>query len=292
MIDLGVIAQFRDEAPYLPEWIRYHRLAGVGHFWLYDDSSADDWKSAIDRHLRDGVVEVTPLSSVEKADPRSPACGRQVVAFRHGLRRARGQARWVALIDVDEFLLPTIDDTVPACLEQRFAHAHGVYANWRMFGTSGVTVPLGSALLGKLTACSARENRDNHNGKSLVRPDRVDLDDVWYPHHFPLVVGSTYADGSGGELPHRINPINMLPDLVPVAHRDRYIRINHYNLRDEGFYLRNRVPRAQAGSLPDKNLKQLMEHHRSFGIATDRRIIEFLSRRFPGGIEQWNKETT
>ena len=32
--ELGIVAIFRNEAKNLREWIEYHRLAGVEHFWL------------------------------------------------------------------------------------------------------------------------------------------------------------------------------------------------------------------------------------------------------------------
>lgn len=292
VINLGIISQFRDEAPYLAEWIRYHRLAGVGRFWLYDDGSTDDWRSAISADLRDGVVEVIPVSSVNKADPRTPASIRQLVTFRDGLSRAQGKARWVALIDADEFLLPMLDETVPACLGRRFRHdASAVYVNWRMFGASGAIVPIGEPLLDKLTACSAVTHPDNLNGKSLVKPDRVDVDGAWTIHHFPILGDDRYLDGRDRELRFRINPTNLRPDLVvPGEHReDLSIRINHYSLRDEGFYARNRVRRAGNRTLPGKSLERLTEHHRSFGVDRDIKILEFLSRHHPQAFEEhWN----
>ena len=33
---LSICAIYRDEAPYLVEWIEFHRLVGVEHFYLYD----------------------------------------------------------------------------------------------------------------------------------------------------------------------------------------------------------------------------------------------------------------
>lgn len=298
VIDLGIITQFRDEAPYLAEWIRYHRLAGVSQFWLYDDDSTDDWRSAISADLRDGVVEVIPASSIDGADTRAPASIRQLVTFRDGLRRSRGEARWVALIDVDEFLLPMLDATIPECLRrfgQRQANADSIataiYVNWRMFGTSGAIVPIGEPILGKLTACSAVTHPDNLNGKSLVRPDRVDVDDAWTIHHLPLLGDDHYLDGGDRGLCFRINPTNLRPDLVvPRDHReDLMIRINHYSLRDEGFYERNRVRRAGDGTLPGKSLERLTEHHRSFGVEQDRKILDFLSAFHPEAFEEhWN----
>ena len=41
--DLAVVAIFKDEGRYLREWLDYHLLAGVEHFYLYNNDSADNF---------------------------------------------------------------------------------------------------------------------------------------------------------------------------------------------------------------------------------------------------------
>ena len=41
MAYLSIWALYQDEAPYMREWIEFHRLMGVEHFFLYDHDSAD-----------------------------------------------------------------------------------------------------------------------------------------------------------------------------------------------------------------------------------------------------------
>ena len=36
MTYLSICAVYRDEGPYLREWIEFHRLVGVERFYLYD----------------------------------------------------------------------------------------------------------------------------------------------------------------------------------------------------------------------------------------------------------------
>lgn len=282
--ELGVVTQFRDEASYLSEWITYHRLVGVDHFWLYDDGSTDAWREVLATPLAEGVVEVLPLP--ESHGPNVPTAIKQPGTFRDGLRRASGRARWVALIDVDEFLLPKTEATIPACLDRHFSTASGVYANWRMFGTNQQVVPLGSPLLPVLTGCSQTFHPENGNGKSLVRPEHVALERVWSPHHFPLRAEGRYLDGGGNVLSFGIR--HEREDLLTTgAHVDTHLRINHYNLRDEGFFAANRLARARAGRLPGKSLERLVEHYDSFGKIQDREILEFLESRHPVGYESF-----
>ncbi len=56
--ELGIASQFRDEAPYLKEWVEYHRMVGVDHFWLYNNSSIDNWEEVLQPYIDEGLVEV------------------------------------------------------------------------------------------------------------------------------------------------------------------------------------------------------------------------------------------
>ena len=42
MYDLVAVSIVRDEAPYIKEWLDYHLLAGIDHFLIYDNDSADN----------------------------------------------------------------------------------------------------------------------------------------------------------------------------------------------------------------------------------------------------------
>jgi len=39
--DLALCTCFQSEAPYLKEWIEFHKLQGVQHFYLFDNLSED-----------------------------------------------------------------------------------------------------------------------------------------------------------------------------------------------------------------------------------------------------------
>src|SRR4051794_35476653 len=55
---LAIGAIFRDEAPYLKEWIEFHKLVGVQHFYLYNNYSTDDYESVLRPYIEIGEVEV------------------------------------------------------------------------------------------------------------------------------------------------------------------------------------------------------------------------------------------
>lgn len=277
--ELAIVTMFRNEAPYLKEWIEYHHMAGVEHFWVYNDSSVDNYKAVLQPYVDKGIVEVIawPLPGgstgyVEK----------QCEAFRDGLRRAQGNAKWVALIDIDEFLLPSKDKTITECLTNHFSEASGVYANWRHFGTGGITVPQNEPFLFRLTACSLKNHSRNCVGKSIVRPEQVRLTDLWYPHHFPLRSGAKYLNGDGQAMYFEGTDLK-----TDGKTHDKFIRINHYALRDENFYRTSRLAKANQG-IGEKHF--LLEHYEAFSLIRDRAILDFIKNKHPATYEKiWKK---
>ena len=47
LYDLAVVAIMKDEEPYVKEWLDYHLLAGVDHFYIYDNDSKEEFKKIL-----------------------------------------------------------------------------------------------------------------------------------------------------------------------------------------------------------------------------------------------------
>lgn len=123
---LAICAIFREEAPFLAEWIEFHRGVGATHFYLYDNFSTDGFGEVLAPYIRDGVVTLTHW----------PVKVGQLAAYRDCMRRFWRDARWIALIDIDEFLFsPQTVDIVP--ILDRHRDAPGVHVWQHFFGSSG-----------------------------------------------------------------------------------------------------------------------------------------------------------
>jgi hypothetical protein len=59
---LSICAIFKDEAPYLAEWIEFHRHVGVERFLLYDNLSTDNGREVLEPWARTGIVTVSDRS--------------------------------------------------------------------------------------------------------------------------------------------------------------------------------------------------------------------------------------
>ncbi len=56
--ELAVCALFQNEAAYMKEWIEFHKLVGVQHFYLYNDHSEDNYLQVLEPYIKNGEVEL------------------------------------------------------------------------------------------------------------------------------------------------------------------------------------------------------------------------------------------
>ena len=283
--ELGIVTMFRNEANYLKEWVEYHHMLGVDHFLLYNDRSEDHWAEVLEPYISSGLVEVIYWH----APPGTPIFPEwQTSAYKDGLRRSKGNTKWLAFIDIDEFILPKKNATILECLNQFFPSASGVYICWRNFGTGGVYITPGEPILMHLTIASDLLHSRNASGKSIVKVDDVVIDQVWSPHQLILREGAEYYNGSGCPLYFKEWDLQVDPQ-----HTSDHIQINHYVMRDENFYQNVRLPRASPPNLDWQQLEPylrdhyqgllnlLQEHYQSFNHTLDYQMIEFLKEKHP-----------
>src|SRR5215210_6187175 len=99
---LSACTIYRDAASYLPEWIEFHRLMGVERFFLYDNGSSDEHRDVLKPYTEDGtaVIHDWPMPFIGHGG-RGMALRR---AFDNCLDSHREHSRWIAFLDLDEFL--------------------------------------------------------------------------------------------------------------------------------------------------------------------------------------------
>ena len=80
---LVVVAVLQNEAPFVAEWLEYHRLphVGVSHFYLYDDGSTDGLQAVLAPYVGAGLVTLHPigvageLPTLLESAVETPTCG-------------------------------------------------------------------------------------------------------------------------------------------------------------------------------------------------------------------------
>lgn len=119
---VAVCAIFKDEAPYLTEWLNFHFFAGVRKFLLYDDQSSDDFMEQIRISRAAAITQVIP------------AMGRdQRKVYNDALKRLRWTTWWLAYLDLDEFLWSPQYPNLATALKS-FRGKPAVFVQWVLFG--------------------------------------------------------------------------------------------------------------------------------------------------------------
>jgi hypothetical protein len=158
---LSICAGYRNEAPYLQEWIEFHRLVGVEHFFLYDAHSTDAHEEVLAPYVEDGIVTTYDWEGISH---------NQADTYNEFLRAHRDESRWVAFIDCDEFLFSPAGQTLPETLAE-FEPWPAVGVNMIAFGRAGhVTKPTGLVIENYLMRS---DNPINMFVKCIVDPSRV-----------------------------------------------------------------------------------------------------------------------
>lgn len=124
--EVSVCAIFKDEALYLQEWIEYHKIIGVNHFYLYNNFSQDNYMEVLQPYIQNGEVSLIDW----------PYKQGQMSAYRDCIEKFRYECQWIGFIDLDEFIVPIDDDNINDFLK-RFTKRGSVIIYWKLFGSSG-----------------------------------------------------------------------------------------------------------------------------------------------------------
>lgn len=237
---LSIAAIFQDEARFLREWIEYHHLVGVNHFYLYNNNSTDNYKEVLQPYIDIDLVELIEWPSDQSSIPTEKKRNHfifetQCGAFNDALARSRHKTKWLALLDSDEYIVPTIHNTITECLEDHFSQKAGVCAYWKCFGTSYYEkVQPNEWMIEKLFLSMSNTEYYNTYFKCIVKPEFVRT--CPNPHICIYLPGYDHVKTNGNPVP--IHQIHDDPcwDLL---------YINHYWTRDEDHFRNVKIPRQE-----------------------------------------------
>lgn len=220
---LALCTMYRNHAHYLREWVEFHMLVGAERFFLYDNGSTDDHLEVLAPYLDEGTVVLHDW-------PMYPGGLHQ--AFANCIEVHRHDARWIAFLDIDEFLFSPTGKLVPEVLAE-YEDLPGIAVNRLAFGTSGHrTMPPGLVIENYV-----RRVRTSRQVKSIVDPTRVVR--CIGAHGFEYEGGAPTVD----ELRRPINKRALMESFS--AQR---LRINHYVTKSEEEYAEKfTMPRPDTG---------------------------------------------
>jgi hypothetical protein len=230
-----VCAILKNEAGYLKEWLDYHIMIGIDKFYIYDNESDDETFEILRPYIESGCVDYKFW----------PGAKQQAHAYRDCYRRVRWKTRWLAFIDIDEFITQ-IGELSLADYLRKYPDALEIRLNWMIYGTSGHK---------KMQAGLLIENYKNHalpeypvNGyvKSITNPRF--LKGMLAIHCGTYIWKGKILDSAG-------NKLEGFFHSKPAVFEN--FRINHYYTKSEEEFLHRRSqPTAWSD---DSNKKPLMK---------------------------------
>lgn len=220
--NLAVVSVFQNEAKWLKEWIEFHKIVGVDHFYLYNNRSSDDFYTVLSPYLESGEVELYDWPFNYEEGKEGFWIKVQTDAINDAIERSKERAKWLAIIDTDEFLVPIKYNSILDLLnsyEKIIPRLSQVSIKWVMFGTSNVAeIPSNRLMIEVLTKNSGRTKDALY--KSIVKPK--DVIECGNTHYAALVK-------------------KRKTEHVPFEHA----QINHYWTRDELYLMQTKLPRRE-----------------------------------------------
>ncbi|MGH7044456.1 MAG: glycosyltransferase family 2 protein [Acetobacteraceae bacterium] len=247
----AIIACARDETAYIAEWLTYHRAIGFGHVFLYCND--DD----------PGPLFAAVLPFLQGPDPfvtfhHYPLQGEQFRMYLHALAHYRGEAEWIAFLDIDEFLAlrdgGSLDDLLDAIPPDQGC----LLLHWLMFGPNGHATPPPGGVVEIYTRRAARVWAST---KTLTRSACIALDRIdrriffWHRWEGSLVAGAASRSVLG------LDPAAMPADracLTDPAMTEAILSraaVHHYAFRSEAA-LAQRVARGLGGDFHGQEMWQ------------------------------------
>lgn len=278
----------KNEAPFLLEWIAYHKAIGFGRIVIFSNDSEDGTTELLEALAKAGEIEHFPHQVPEGASPQGNAAR---IANEAGLI---GKGDWVLWLDADEFLAINTGngllENLIAALEDKIA----LLIPWRVFGDGGNERFPGRFVSPDFASCSRRKFPGNFEAKTLFRMGREFAGLAQSGIHRPLVARGARIDperivtasGSGLDLAEPVNSKWLAGEDFPKSrlvskseHGYRMAQINHYCVRTpEHFVLKRMRGRgwavAQAG---EANIRHTAGFYRKMNRndVEDRLILRF-----------------
>lgn len=249
---IGIAAIVKNEGPYLLEWIAHHRAIGIERFFIADNGSDDGGRELLVELQKIGIVETFDFKTRPGVPPQLPA-------YAEILRRYGRMAEWLAFIDADEFIMPTIEGhTIADMLDRAGDTVGAIGLNWAAYGSSYRNTPSEGLVLERFVRRFADQVTINNHYKSLLRVKAIKkLGGT--PHKFNLKIGFDYVHA----------------DLSPLlAHEKRGeglslgrvwkpFRLNHYVIKSKAEFDNKKQARGRATTSARRDDSFFKNHDRN-----------------------------
>ena len=257
LYDLAVMTMMKNAAPYVKEWLDYHLLAGVDHFYFYDNESPDNQKEILQPYVDAGIVTYTLY----------PGKVRLLEAYNDAIKRFKFECRYLAFVDDDEFILPKSKPTIIEVVDEVLSgkpNAGGLSVDWQFFGSNGQEKADYSR--GVLERFTARQEGVDKQVKIIVDPRKVRYLQI---AHFAYMFDGFYSFNENGGL------VNGAFNEQPTGDK---IVMHHYHLKSREEY-EKRVKRGQPDGLNARTMQLWESWDKNYNKVVDEDILKYRDER-------------
>jgi hypothetical protein len=260
---LFVAAVFKNESPFLKEWLDFHLEQGVSCFYLADNFSDDKPIAVLQPYINRDQVRLFSTTSKGMNTRLQAQTLNSLLRF---IKRSKSAKAWVAVIDVDEYLFNPQGKSILELLSARKGQfTAAVLVNWFMFGTSKLrTLEANKTMRSQLT-WRAHSSLGEHK---MVKPIvyLANVTGFLEGPHRPFSKGKSTLEHSDG-LPYSESADRICHDPL---------RINHYWYRSENYYNTEKRRKRQAfGDV--RSGKREADHIKACNYEQDFSILELQS---------------
>ncbi|MBA85487.1 glycosyltransferase family 2 protein [Thalassobius sp. S69A] len=238
-----IVGCMKNEAPYIVEWVAYHRAIGVKNFLIYTNDCSDGTDQILHRLQEMGVLQHRNNDDWSGNSP-------QQFALDNALKEpALQQADWIAHIDVDEFINIRCGDGTLRAFFKAVPDATNVAMTWRLFGHSGVHDLADRFVIEQFDRCAPKfcpkphtvwgfktlfRNTGAYGKLSCHRPNKLD----------ESAAGQVkWVNGSGQDMTQEALKNGWRSSKKSIGYD--LIQLNHYALRSaESFLIKRQRGRA------------------------------------------------
>jgi len=247
---VAICAIFKNEGPYILEWIAHHSLIGVTDFYIADNISSDGSSELLSRLHDDGLITHLLWPTEHGVKPQLPA-------YQHLAELAKtDNIDWVLFIDADEFVILDDDiiDIQSAIIEitKNDNNVSGIAINWATYGSSNLILNPSNDILNNFEFRFKKDSNINRHYKSLIRTkDFVSSGST--PHEFKIKNTCKYVNTASAELPR---PLSGMSDSVTWEN----MKIHHYMIKSKAEYVSKKMNKGRASSSATLDMSYFNAH--------------------------------
>jgi len=235
---LSLCGIFKNEAKFLEEWINYHLVIGVDHFYLYNNNSDDNFIEILQPFIDKGIVDLIDW----------PYQQAQMAAYEDCYKKNKIDTNWLTFIDLDEFICPIATDNIQSWL-QSYKNYPGVAVYWKQFGSNGkLSHDVSKLVIEQYTQCWPKPDTFT---KMFCNMD-FEISNFDNPH---LIKSKVF----GFEVP----PINQYKRLISFGVNiipyctNELLQINHYWGKAFDVFVENKINKTYVTVGNDDEISQL-----------------------------------